>query len=286
MNRHADKEELNKGLSAASNPLQGQRRDKSTFQFVDNRPVVQAQRRRQEMVNIGHHTLQMVKGRNAFLENSRDPKRVFKHTRSLTTYGKFNSSGKNRQGPHRLAHVTTSVVVDVAGQHKRKLSSLVGTKIILRPRINNAILRRGFAQKGAQAMTPALRKKKIEYLKRYSMLYKKAKKGDDKAAELLMEMQALQTYKWAEGFATDPEMAGKGERRGAAVDDLEKARNLKKGAKLPKGLQTFDQTGMKPYEAKLQAGRFRQMGMLMDDEALSDAESIGSDSDSDVDMDE
>ncbi|ALL06190.1 hypothetical protein AQ505_12235 [Pedobacter sp. PACM 27299] len=304
MNTHLEKEQLTKVFSASNDHLQMKRKDQPTFQFVDNRPQVMDQISRQEMANnslqvrssaqlkviqrqgLAHHPIQLTKGRNKYLDKSRDPKRKLTHKRSLTAYGKLNKFGKSHQGPHRISHVTTSVMIDVAQQQNRKLSSLLNSKIIMRPRINNHILREGLRQKGAQPMTALLRERKIAYLTRYKRLYAKAQRGDEKAAAQLIEMQALQTYKWVEGAATPAEMAGKGERRGVAADDLEKARHLKKGEELPAGLKTVDTSGMNKPEKKMQAGRFRQYGRVVDNEALSDAESVGSESDSDVEMEE
>lgn len=51
MNTHADKTQENKSQSVANGISQKQSSDKSTFQFVDNRPEAIAQRKLQEMAN-------------------------------------------------------------------------------------------------------------------------------------------------------------------------------------------------------------------------------------------
>jgi hypothetical protein len=59
MNTHADKTQENKNESIASDTSQKQGSDKATFQFVDNRPEVVAQRKLQEMANNSQQVSQL-----------------------------------------------------------------------------------------------------------------------------------------------------------------------------------------------------------------------------------
>jgi hypothetical protein len=59
MNTHADKTQENKNESIASDTSQKQGSDESTFQFVDNRPEVVAQRKLQEMANNSQQVSQL-----------------------------------------------------------------------------------------------------------------------------------------------------------------------------------------------------------------------------------
>jgi hypothetical protein len=59
MNTHADKTQENKSQSITSDTSQKQGSDKATFQFVDNRPEVVAQRKLQEMANNSQQVSQL-----------------------------------------------------------------------------------------------------------------------------------------------------------------------------------------------------------------------------------
>ncbi len=206
------------------------------------------------------------------------------HKRSSTAFGYLNKSGKRRQGPHRISHITTSVMIDARRRGGRNISSLVGTKIIPRPRVNNKILNDGLKESGAQKRTKSFRRKKTLYLKQYKRLYKKAENGNEDAAEKLIELNALQTYRWKEGKASKADMDGKGERRGGAVKDLIRFSKMKKGDRISKRAKTIDTGDMSRSERKKQSDRARQYGMAIDEDSLSDADEYGSASDSEVDM--
>jgi hypothetical protein len=60
MNTHADKTQENKSQSITSDTSQKQGSDKATFQFVDNRPEVVAQRKLQEMANNSQQVKQLM----------------------------------------------------------------------------------------------------------------------------------------------------------------------------------------------------------------------------------
>ena len=59
MNTHADKTQENKSQTVAAETSQMQSGGESTFQFVDNRPEVVAQRRLQEMANNSQQVSQL-----------------------------------------------------------------------------------------------------------------------------------------------------------------------------------------------------------------------------------
>jgi hypothetical protein len=129
------------------------------------------------------------------------------------------------------------------------------------------------------------------YLKRYVVLYKKAKNGDKRAFQQLVELNPLQTYNLYKGVTTSAELAGKGERRTSAVDDLRRVASLRKGRKLPGGLKAVDDSSLKSNYlkpvARLLVDRVRNLGRLATtDDALSDDESVGSDSDSEVELED
>ena len=197
----------------------------------------------------------------------------FSHKRSATAFGAVNKKKSGLQGPHRIAHITTSVMLDTMLRHGESPLRLLGTRVIPRPRINNAILSRSIS---GVTLTPARRKKMVKYQVKYRKMYEKAEKGDEKAAEKCIELSAPQTYNLDSGTATSDEMAGKGERRGAAADDLEKGYKWSKTKFDFKGVKTFDPSGIGAKEKRKQALRFRQFARATAGDDLSDGESEGS----------
>ncbi len=212
-------------------------------------------------------------------------KKKLSHKRSSTAFGYFNKSGKRNQGPHRISHVTTSLMLEARKAGGLSMTSLLGSKIIPRPRVNNKILRDGFERSGAQTKTKKWRQNKIKYLKLYNRLYTKGLKGDEGSIEKLIELNALQTYKWSEGTVTSDEIKGKGERQKGASEDLVLFGKMKKWDKVSKNAKTIDTTGMGKQELNMQSDRARQYGEAIVEDDLSDADEYGSESDSDVELD-
>lgn len=202
-----------------------------------------------------------------------------RHRRSRTAYGYFNNAGKRqRQGPHTISHVSTSVMIEALKQHGESLDFLVNSKLIPRPRIARKILKDGFSHSGKK-LSP---QRKIPYLNHYKRLHEKASGGDQRSIESLLELAPHQTYGWVKGSATSAEMAGKGERRNVAVDDLRRFAKMGKNDPIPSGSKTVDLSGVPLHHRGFVSDRARQMGKAAaTDEVLSDAEDYGSDSDDD-----
>jgi hypothetical protein len=262
------------------------------FRFHDQRPITAMQRQIQRMAQNNphsqtqatlqskfHHTpaqpvVQRVHTLAKRLKDSRDPKRKFAHKRSPTAFGALNTMGKRSlQGPHRISHITTSVVLDTMKRHGKTPLDLLGTRVIPRPRVNNKLTS---IHMGGVHLSPKRRAQLARYKAKYRKLYEKAEGGDKSAAEKCIELSALQTYKLGTGKATPAEMKGKGERRGVAADDLEMAGKWTKKKFSVKGIKTLDTTDLKGKELRRQALRFRQLAMAADGQALSDGESEGS----------
>jgi hypothetical protein len=254
--------------------------------LVDNRKLYQrvslnnsnqpAQLGRRLKKEDGHE-----KALNYILKN----KQKLSHKRSSTAYGYFNLAGKRNQGPHRISHVTTSLMIEVMRKRGLSMTKLLGTKIIPRPRVNNKLLMEGFNRSSSQAKTKKWRQNKKKYLTLYNRLYNKALNGDKNAIEKLIELNALQTYKWSEGTVSSDEIKGKGERQKGAAEDLLRFGKMKKGDKISKKAKTIDTSGMNKKEQLKQSDRARQYGKAIMDDDLSDADEYGSESDSDVEMD-
>lgn len=212
-------------------------------------------------------------------------KKKLRHKRSATAFGYFNLAGKRNQGPHRISHVTTSLMLEARRKMGLSLTKLLGTKIIPRPRVNNKLLMEGFNQSNSQAKTKKWKQNKIKYLRLYNRLYNKALKGDEVSIEKLVELNSLQTYKWSEGTVTSDEIKGKGERKKGASEDLKRFGKMKKGDKISKKAKTIDTSGMSKEERKKQSDRARQYGQAIIEDDLSDADEYGSESDEDVSLD-
>ncbi len=218
------------------------------------------------------------------LEKILKKKKKLRHKRSATAFGYFNLSGKKNQGPHRISHVTTSLMLEARRKRGLSMTKLLGTKIIPRPRVNNKLLKEGFNQSNSQAKTKKWKQNKIKYLRLYNRLYGKALKGDVASIEKLIELNALQTYKWSEGTVTSDEIKGKGERQKGASKDLLRFGKMKKGDKVSKKARTIDTSGMSKNERLKQSDRARQYGKAIIEDDLSDADEYGSESDEDVVM--
>ncbi|MCA6924663.1 hypothetical protein [Pectobacterium versatile] len=302
MYKKAEKSQENKIRAIAYSVAQNKGDGKQGFGFVDNRSEAIAQKKLQEgvsFIKVGNKsfdyssTIQMVTGKNkksspylADLKKVAKSKGALKHKRARTTYSYLNKSGKKGQGPHTSSHVGTAVALETAGLRGRDLGDVLNSKLVPRPRQITWLINQGLKKSGAQGNNASLRKKKTALLMLYRKLYRDAEGGDKRAIGKLMELAPTQTYKWKEGIATAAEMAGKGERRNVAADDIEKFYSMKKGDAIPKGSKTVDAASLSVLEARYVADRVRQLGqMALSDEELSEA-SFYSDTDSEVSMDD
>ena len=299
----AEKKKENRNRAVVKSLVQKKSNVKQGFEFFTNPHEVVAQRKLNESMNMGYNYLpstnksviQMAKiskknkknKKVSYLKDlhkARDGKKPFKHKRSATAYGYFNKASKRRQGPHTISHIALALALEVAASRNRDLKDVLGSRLAPRPRQVVWLLNRAFKMKGAQAATKELRKKKTRYLTMYNKLYIAGKKGDRKAIEKLMELSPNQTYKWKEGSATAADMAGKGERRTSAADDIEKFNSMEKGDPIPDGTKTVDDGGLSSEESERVAGAARQLGELaLSDDNLSEA-SYDSETDSEVSL--
>lgn len=199
------------------------------------------------------------------------------------------ASGKNRQGPHTLAHITKRVAMGAGVATGRDPLKLVGSPALPRPRRMNKMLRDRLKNRGPN-WKKETRKLRTQYLKLYLRNYKVAK-GSSKQKQALdalrkgMELNPATVYNIGSGKASAAQMAGKGERRDVAATDLTTLLNQPNVPASSLGLTTMDTSGASALEANEADRSTRAMAQwLRNDEASSD--SGESESDSDMDLDE
>jgi hypothetical protein len=208
------------------------------------------------------------------------------HKRQKTAFGYVNAKKNNRlQGPHTVAHITTSSALAIGEKKGYDTLKLLGTKVAPRPRVANKILKAEVQSGGRLTDT---REQRTKYLRKYQDLYSIAnnpqvnKDKRVKAMKELIELSPTGTYGLDTGVVTPANMAGKGERRTGAVRDLLEGKSMKKGNPIPLGVTTFDggTSSTNTVHGRAANDRFRQISQYAAGEPLSPADSIGSETDS------
>jgi len=177
-----------------------------------------------------------------------DSQTKFTHKRSLTPYH-YLSKAKN-QGPHTIAHITTTVLIHALEESRLNVLRYLNTRLAPSPETAEKILTKAYPAQVAKF--PA---KVKNYLKRYTKLYNDVTEPDDyEALGKLMELNPTQTYSLFK-IATSAELGGKGERRQHAVSDI-----LGKG-----GFKTSDKSALSKhkylaYKVEKRQQQFRNAG--------------------------
>ena len=285
-----------KSRAVADSVVQRKGNVRQGFGFADNRPEAVAQRKLMQLINhkpfqrkglkytntvMKHNVIpkvnQLAAKKKKSVEDrvklSREKDRKLVHKRSATAFGALAIKTRGRQGPHRISHITTCVMLDAVTRHGGKPTDLLGTRIIPRPEVNNQHL---FLIFKSVSLSSKRKQALAKYQCKYRKLYILAKLGNQGAAEKLIEYNAMQTYKLATGIATTLEMMGKGERRSVAADDIVKVTRWTKTSFNIKEVSTLDATGLVAWQERQQALRLRQFASAVNGDDLSDGGSIGS----------
>ena len=197
--------------------------------------------------------VQRVKDLNKVLESlgkSKGPLGFYDH-RATTGYA--HASGKRRQGPHTLGHITKRVAMAAAVKAGLDPMALVGSSAMPRPRVMNKMLRdRLRVRNDWKVKTRVLRTK---YLKAYQRHWVAAQKKTGTPAGLSalrqgMELNPATVYNIGSGKTTAAEIAGKGENRRKAERDVRRLLAKKGRLKSAAGLETMDLGGATSREKR------------------------------------
>jgi hypothetical protein len=213
----------------------------------------------------------------------------FYDRRSTTGYS--YASGRRRQGPHTLAHITKRVGMAASKNMGRDSLKLRGSRAFPRPRVMNKKLRDRLKTRGSNWKKDT-RKMRTRYLRNYIRQWKysltKAKREEKlNALRKGMELNPATVYNIGKGSSTSSEMSGKGESRKVAASDLRTLTSTSgplTSANVS-GLTTMDLTGATPSEQQDVLGMTEDIrDLLVKDDVGEDPGSSESDSDlSDMD---
>lgn len=169
---------------------------------------------------------------------------IFDEGREMTPYGPFKprkpeeSRNKNIQGPHLLAHVTKRTVFDLAEQMGLIPQTILGSKVAPKPRQALKMMQDMLTKRGLPHKNGAL----YLWYREYKSAYLGAdpvKRGSKKKLKQLMELHPLTTYRVGEE-ASPSELAGKGEKGEAALQDISSLLAASRSGGIPDGLTTVD----------------------------------------------
>ncbi len=177
------------------------------------------------------------------------------HRRYPTAYGTMVQSG--RQGPHIIAHVTTSLAIEAAKMNSRSPVKTLNSRLIPRPNQAQAQLR-SIDRSSNQLNDPERRKKRFNFRKRYTKLYEEASAGNTTSAEKLLEYAPGQVYSLS-APAMPSMMAGKGETRQVAAKDIKNWANYPGHGEFPIST-TMDSSTLNKKERIKANKRARQLG--------------------------
>ncbi|MEG4087503.1 DUF4157 domain-containing protein [Microcoleus sp. POL10_C6] len=177
-------------------------------------------------------------------------KKKYNYRRSRTTYG--YSTNTSNQGPHTVAHITKGTIMGVGEAVGRDPQKLIGSSALPRPRQMNHMYRERARQtKGKNWLNT--RRERTNYLRQVTKLWKGLHKpgplsGKLKELHKYMELNPGSVYGVGK-VITRAMIAGKGETRKKAADDvIELVRTTGGGGKRQK-LSTIDLSGASPLEA-------------------------------------
>jgi len=194
------------------------------------------------------------------------------------------ASGTSRQGPHTLAHITKRLIIGAAVRARRHPLKLIGSAAAPRPRRMNKMLRDRLKTRGTN-WKKSTRKTRTCYISAYRRAYFEAIRNPSMQKRLdalrrVIELNPATVYNIGSGTASSSQMAGKGESRGAAADDITRVLDHPKVPTSSLGLKTMDTSGASTQErdeADRMTGSF--VSLLQKDEVSSDSGDSESDSD-------
>ncbi len=196
------------------------------------------------------------------------------------------ASGKNRQGPHTVAHIAKRVALYAAVRAGRRISNLIDSPALPRPRRMNRMLRARLETRGPNWKTKT-RKLRTKYIRAYRRLYFTAKNHPSKAKRLdamrrAMELNPATVYNIGSGKTSASQIAGKGENRRAAARDWRKVMKHLNTPASSLGLATMDTSGATSRERREANRSARSLGQLLHRNEVSE-DSGSSESDSEID---
>lgn len=239
MYEQIEKPKDSKSRAVASSTAQRQDNRTQGFSFVDNRPESVAQKKTQAIPrNSPMHNIPVPKKTNntGLPENnsqvlqqvhnykSSHLKKIAKstgplgHRRSRTAYG-YTRNLRGRNGPHTTAHIKTSVMLEALNEAALPVLALMNSRLIPRPKQARNQLRK-LVKKDTATSHATKRVRRDAYMKRYKKLHIKALSGDKRAIAMLIEFAPYQTRSHHQD-ASSADMAGKGENRSAAAEELD-----------------------------------------------------------------
>lgn len=204
------------------------------------------------------------------------------------TTGYRYAIGKRQQGPHTMAHITKRVALQAAIEAGIDPLLLRGTAAFPRPRVMNKRMRHSFRERGTNWQQET-RKQRTAYLKAYLKAWKESSpsnKNQTKRLDALrrgMELNPATVYNIGKGTTSSSQIAGKGENRQKAAQDLWKLVNAPSG-KIPK-METIDLSGANPHEKHRSKKMVASIGQLLKGEDI-DSDSSDSESDSEIELDD
>lgn len=204
------------------------------------------------------------------------------------TTGYRYAIGKRQQGPHTMAHITKRVALQAAIEAGIDPLLLRGTAAFPRPRVMNKRMRDSFRERGTNGLQMT-RRQRTAYLNAYQKAWKESSpsnKNQTKRLDALrrgMELNPATVYNIGKGTTSSSQIAGKGENRQKAAQDLWKLVNAPSG-KIPK-METIDLSGANPHEKHRSKKMVASIGQLLKGEDL-DPDSSDSESDSEIELDD